>query len=357
MLRRKFLLAVVVAFLGVVACRTQTETPPDPAASTPAPVADAAPIVLNGTGATFPLYLYQRWFQEYNRLHPNVRTNYQPVGSAAGIRQTIAETVDFGASDVAMSDAEMAQVKRGVVLLPMAAGSVAIAYNLPNVAGELKLSRAALSGIFLGEIDRWNDEAIAALNPDLALPDRAIVLIHRSDGSGTTATLTAHLSAISDTWRETIGSGVNVSWPAGIGTKSNAGVSAQIQQLEGAIGYVELSYAQRLGLPIASLENKAGQFVPPSIETAAAALAGVELPDDLRAFVADPEAEGAYPIATYTWILAYENYDDPEKASALKALLQWCLTEGQRLGPELGYVPLPPEVAERAIAAVEKISP
>ena len=337
-----------------VACSkppAETDVSPEPAGI------ESAPITLNGAGATFPAILYQRWFQEYTRQHPNVQINFQPIGSGAGIQQLVAETVDFAASDVAMTDAEIAQVDRGARLVPLTGGSVAIAYNLPGVEEGLRLSRAALIEIFQGQISRWRDPKLVALNPDLELPDLPLVLVRRSDSSGTTAVLTAHLSAISPTWAETVGDGLSVAWPTGIGVKSNAGVSAQIQQAPGAIGYVESAYAEQLGLTAAALENQAGAFVLPSVESTAAALAEVEFPESLRAFVRDPSGPEAYPIATYTWLLAYETYPDPAQAAALESVLTWSLTEGQSLAPELGYVPLPEATIEQALAAIADLSP
>lgn len=346
-------LAIAVMSL-VIAC--QQPSPPAAGPENPPPPATATPVTLNGTGASFPLFIYERIFSEYRQqVDPNLQVNYQPTGSAAGIQQMLSGTVDFGASDVAMTDDEMAQVEAGVVLVPMTAGMVAIAYNLPGVEPELRLSRAALTGIFQGEVTQWRDPLIAEANPEVTLPDLPITLVHRSDGSGTTATLTAHLSAVSPEWQSQVGSGLNVEWPAGVGIKANAGVSAQIQQAAGAIGYVEYSYAQKLGMPVAALENQAGNFVAPSPEAGAVALAAVDLPDNLKAFIPDPAAAEAYPIVTYSWILAYGQYADAAKGNALKQVLTWGLTEGQQFSEALGYVPLPETVAAQAIAAVEKI--
>ncbi len=335
-----------------IACQAPTAAPPSATAPSPATPPN---VYLAGTGAEFPFFLYQRWFADYARQHPNVQIDYQPTGSEAGVQQAIAGTVDFAGSDVAMTDAEMAKVARGIVLLPMTAGSVAVSYNLPGIPSGLKLSRQALADIFLGKIDRWNHPDLKALNPELALPDLPVVVSHRSDGSGTTATFTRHLSAISPTWAKQVGTGLSVSWPVGVGIKSNAGVSAQIQQTEGAIGYVEFAYAKQLNLAIAALENKAGKFVLPAVASASQALQSVALPDDLRAFVPDPEGEGAYPIVTYSWLLAYKRYDDPNKAAALKSFVRWATGEGQSLSEDLGYVPLFPEVAQKTAAAAESI--
>ncbi|MEM8602810.1 MAG: phosphate ABC transporter substrate-binding protein PstS [Cyanobacteria bacterium P01_H01_bin.121] len=343
--------------LLLVSCQpkpTEVSTIPDLQTS---PTLQTQSITLTGAGASFPYIIYQRWFEAYNQQNPDVLINYQPIGSAAGIQQIITETVDFGASDIAMTDAEMAQVPGGVVLLPMTAGSVAIAYNVPGAEDGLRLPRDVYPRIFLGDIINWNDPAIVAANPDLELPDLPIILVHRSDGSGTTAVFSSHLSAISPAWDTQVGSGLNLSWPAGVGVKSNAGVSAQVLQAPGAIGYVEFSYAQQLEMPVAALENQAGNYVQPSLVTTAAALADVELPADLRVFVPDPPGADAYPIATYSWLLAYQQYEDANLAANLKAILKWSLTEGQQFSEELGYVPLPKAVVERTMAAVESIQP
>jgi phosphate transport system substrate-binding protein len=312
---------------------------------------------LYGAGATFPSFLYLRWFDEYKRLHPNIQISYQPVGSAAGIQQFITGTVDFGASEVTLSSTEAAQVKRGTILIPTAAGSIAVVYNLPGIKSGLKLSREVLPEIFLGKIKQWNDPKITALNPGVTLPNQPILLIHRSDGSGTTAAFTAHLSAISPVWQQQVGTGLNVKWPAGVGIKDNAGISAQIQQTAGTIGYVEYAFAKQLDLATAAIENKSGQYVPPTLENAAKALVALTLSEDLRGTVADPEGIEAYPIVTYSWLLAYKRYADPQKAKALREVVQWGLTEGQKLGPELGYVPLPADIVQKASAAVSQITP
>lgn len=345
--RRVLVALATTVFLWIVAC--QPQSPPPPIA-----VTEAERVVLNGAGATFPFPLYQRWLTEYSQEYPNVQINYQPIGSAAGIQQLIAETVDFGASDVAMTDAEMAEVERGVLLVPMTAGSVAVVYNLPGIEA-LKLSRQVYPEIFLGNITQWNDPQIAALNPDLTLPNLPITLIHRSDGSGTTAVFTSHLGTISSEWQNQVGSGLSVQWPAGIGVKSNAGVSAQVQQAEGTIGYVEYGYAQQLGLTVALLENRAGQYVSPDESLAANALK-VAIPEDLRIFIQDPDGADAYPIVTYSWLLVYERYDDPQKAQALQEFIQWGLTAGQQFSQELGYVPLPADVVDQAAEKIAQTS-
>ena len=342
--RREFLVTAMTTAIALKACQGD---PPDPSASsstpstpstssTAPPPASTAPITLYGAGATFPSFLYLRWFKDYNSQNPNAQISYQPIGSAAGIQQFLSGTVDFSASEVPLTDDELAQVNQGAVFIPSVAGSVAVVYNLPGVGSGLKLSRQILPAIFLGQITQWNDPAIAALNPDVTLPNRPITVIHRSDGSGTTAAFTAHLSAISPDWNKTVGSGLNVAWPTGTGIKDNAGISAQVQQGEGVIGYVEYAFAKQLNLPTATLENQAGDFLDPTEEATSKAIATIDLSDDLRGAAADPDASGAYPIVTYSWVLAYQQYDDPQKAAILKDVMQWGLTEGQTSGTRIG---------------------
>ncbi|MGD1914057.1 MAG: phosphate ABC transporter substrate-binding protein PstS [Rivularia sp. (in: cyanobacteria)] len=313
-------------------------------------------VTLNGAGASFPRLIYERWFKDINAKYPNLRVNYQSVGSGAGVRQFTAGTVDFGASDVAMKDEEIKKVERGVLLLPMTGGSVVLAYNLPGVE-ELKLPRTVYTDILLGKITSWDAKEIAAANPDVKLPNQKITIIHRSDGSGTTAVFTKHLSAISQDWKNGPGEGKTVSWPTGIGAKGNEGVTAQIKQTAGSIGYIEYGYAKNEGLNMAALENKAGKFIVPSDEAASKALGAIELPNNLRAFISDPEGDESYPIVTYTWILAYKKYDNPATAKAVEAMIEYGLTEGQKVSTQLGYVPLPQNVVEQVSAAADAISP
>lgn len=317
-------------------------------------------VQLVGTGATFPAPLYQRWFQDFNGKYPKVQINYQPQGSGAGVEQFTKGTVDFGASDTAMKDDELKKVpddKGGVLLLPMTAGSIVLAYNLPDVQGELKLPRQVYTDIFLGKIKKWNDPAIAKPNPGVKLPDQNITIVHRSDGSGTTGVFTKHLSAISSEWKSKVGDGKTVQWPTGVGAKGNEGITAQIQQTPGAIGYVEYGYAKNNNLKMASLENKKGKFLAPSDQSAAKTLEAVQLPEDLRAFITDPEGEDAYPIATLTWMIVHKKYPDADKAKAVEAMIEYGLTEGQKAAPELGYVPLPKSVVEKVASAADQISP
>lgn len=311
-------------------------------------------VQLVGAGATFPAPLYQQWFKDYHEKHQNVVIEFQAIGSGGGIKQFTAGTVDFGASDAAMSDKEIEAVKGGALLLPMTAGSIVLSYNLPDVK-ELKLSRDAYAGIFLGKISKWNDPAITASNPGITLPDSPINVVHRADGSGTTFNFTGHLSAISADWKNGPGSGKSVNWPVGVGGKGNDGVTALIKQTPGSIGYIEYGYAMNSGLPMAALENKAGKYVPATLESAAEALAAVELPENLRAFITDPAGDGSYPIVTFTWILAHPSYSDAAKGNTIKDMINYGLTEGQKSSKTLGYVPLPEPVVQKVKAAADSI--
>lgn len=316
----------------------------------------AADVTLQGTGATFPAPLYQRWFTEFNKVHPEVQINYQALGSGAGVKQFQEGLVNFGASDAAMTDEEIAAVKDGVVLLPMTAGSIVLAYNLPGAPADLKLSREAYTGIFLGTITTWNDPKIASTNPGVTLPATKITPVTRSDGSGTTFVFTQHLSAISDAWKSGPGTGKSVNFPVGVGGKGNPGVTALIKQTPGAIGYVEYGYAKQTQMPIATLQNKSGAYVKADRESEKAALASVELPPDLRAWIPDPAAPAAYPIVTYTWLLLYKKYPDPKIRDALKGVVRYGLSDGQKFSEELGYIPLPGNVVTAVSKALEQIS-
>ena len=358
-IKRKVLLAPVLALsIGLASCggsdTATTDLDTTEGGNETTAVSSGGSVSLTGAGASFPAPLYQRWFSEYNKQNPNVQVTYQSVGSGAGVEQFLQQTVDFGASDVAMTDEEMAEVDKGVVLLPMTAGSIVLAYNLPGVE-ELRLSRQVYTDILLGNITQWNDPGIAEINPDVELPDSEITVVHRSDGSGTTGVFTQHLAAISPEWEQQVGSGKTVEWPTGIGAKGNEGVTAQILQTDGSLGYVEYGYAKQQDIPVASLENQSGNYIAPSTESAAQALSATTLPENLRAFVTDPEGEDSYPIVTYTWLLAYESYDDPEKLNGLKEVINWSLTDGQAYAEELGYVPLPDNVVTKVEAALSKI--
>lgn len=305
---------------------------------------------LTGAGATFPFPIYMKWFDAY-KTAKGVAVNYQSIGSGAGIKQLKAKTVDFGASDAPMKDKDLKEMPSEVVHIPTVAGAVVLAYNLPAVK-DLKLDGATIAEIFLGDIKKWNDPKIASLNPGLKLPDTAISTAHRSDGSGTTFLFTNYLEAVSPAWKTKVGSGKSVNWPLGLGGKGNDGVTGVVKQAPGGIGYVELTYALENGLSYASVKNKAGKFIVPSAEstTAAAASALDAVKKDVRAPIMNAAGADAYPIAGFTYILAYKKMSDPKKAAALKDLLHWTMTEGEKMAAELHYAPLP----EALIAINEK---
>lgn len=361
-------LSVLALTIGLTACGGQQapentgtkETPSsatDTTASNPSKKLDlGGNISLTGAGASFPAPLYASWFTDLNKKYPNLQVNYQSVGSGAGVEQFIKGTVDFGASDVAMKDEEIQKVDKGVILLPVTAGSIVLAYNLPDVP-KLNLPRAVYTDILLGKIKSWDDPLIAKANPDAKLPKQPITVVYRSDGSGTTGVFTKHLSAISPEWKTKVGDGKSVKWPVGVGAKGNEGVTAQIQQTQGAIGYIEYGYAKQNQLNVAALENKGGKFITPTDQSASKTLESVTLPADLRAFITDPEGADSYPVVTYTWILAYKKYDDAAKGKAMEALIEYALTDGQKLATELGYVPLPQNVITKVAAAADQITP
>ena len=310
---------------------------------------------LQGAGATFPAPLYQRWIAEYTKGNPDVQINYQGVGSGAGIKQFTQNLVSFGASDAAMKDEEIAAVKQGVVLIPATAGSIVLAYNLPGVEN-LKLSREAYVGIFLGKITKWNDPVIAKTNAGVNLPNLAVTVCERSDGSGTNFVFTKHLSAISPVFKDQVGEGTSVTWPTGVAGKGNDGVTALIKQNKGAIGYVEYGYAKNNKLSFAALQNKAGEFVTATTASGAATLATTQFPANLlRAWPSDPEGKEAYPISTFTWLLLYKKYDNTQAAEAVKKFVNYGLTEGQKFAEELGYIPLPKEVIDKNWEALKTV--
>ncbi|MDB9375689.1 phosphate ABC transporter substrate-binding protein PstS [Nodularia sphaerocarpa] len=353
--------SVLALTFSLGACSTEqvSETPggtaTDTTATSPAKLDLGGDVGLSGAGASFPAPLYASWFADLNKKHPNLRVNYQSVGSGAGIEQFIKGTVDFGASDVAIKDEDIAKVDRGVILLPVTAGGIVLAYNLPGVE-DLKLSREVYVDIFLGKIKTWNDPKIVASNPGVNLPSQPITIAHRSDGSGTTGVFTKHLAAVSPEWKDKVGEGTTVAWPVGVGGKGNEGVTAQITQNQGSIGYIEYGYAKQNKINFATLENKTGNFVKYNDQSASQTLAAIELPENLRAFVPDPDGAESYPIVSFSWILAYKNYPDANKAKAMEAAIEYVLTEGQKISGELGYIPLPQPVVAKVAAAADQIS-
>ena len=314
---------------------------------------------LRGAGATFPAPLYQRWINTFAEHHPNFPISYAALGSGEGIRGFLAEELDFAGSDAALSDEQIAQVKRGAQLVPATAGVIVIAYHVNGLSGPLKFPRDVYKDIFTGKITRWNDNRIQAANPDLKLPNENITIVARQDSSGTTYAFTNHLSAVSQEWRDSgPGAGKVVDWPGNaMVARGNEGVASRIKVSEGSIGYMEFGFAKRLGLPMAWLENKAGRFVEPNDQSGAEALArnAREMPENLRLLIPDPDGEDAYPIVTLSWLLLYRNYPDQAKASAIKQFVNFGLTEGQRYSRELGYIPLPDEIVSRSQKALENI--
>jgi phosphate transport system substrate-binding protein len=317
-------------------------------------------MTLTGAGATFPEPLYQEWFRRYNAEQEAVRLIYEGGGSGEGVRRFIAETVDFGASDSAMSDEQIAQVERGVKLIPATAGMLVLAYNLPGVEGDLRLPRDVYVDIFLGKVWKWNDPRLVAANPHLDLPAKLIQPVVRRDGSGTTYAFSNHLSTISPTWRdEGPGTGILLNWPNAMTGNGNQGVAHKIKISHGAIGYIESYFASRLGLPVASLENKAGEFVKPNAENGRRTLetaAAEGMPENLRLFVPDPDAADAYPMISLTWLLLYEHYTNTKTAEEIKKMVTWGLDQGQVVAENLGYIPLPANIitaARDALAAID----
>ena len=314
---------------------------------------------LTGAGATFPYPLYSKWFSDY-AAKTGVRINYQSIGSGGGIRQLSEQTVDFGASDSPMSDAEMAKAKGGpIVHIPMVLGAVAVTYNLPDVSAPLKLSGEVLADVFRGTITKWNDARVAALNPGVKLPARDILVVHRSDGSGTTYIFTDYLAAVSPAWAKGPGRGKEVQWPVGLGGKGNEGVAGQVKQTPGTIGYVELAYAKQNRLAVAAMRNASGSFVLPSVESATAAAAGIAeklgKDTDYRISIVNAPGAQAYPIASFTWLLAYRTPADTAKGRKLVEFVRWALAEGSASAAALDYAPLPATMARDVTARLAEI--
>jgi len=357
--RRSSLLAVAALLLAAAGCSDsgQRET---------AVSARSGTVELRGAGATFPEPLYRKWFASYHVDHPKVTIEYEGVGSREGVRRflgwnvTEVDTVDFGASDAAMTDEEIAESRKGAVMVPVTAGSVVLAYNLPEATGRLRLSSEALAGIFLGDIRNWSDPRIGRTNPGLKLPNLSIAPVVRLDESGTTFALTKHLDATSEKWRARFGAATVVNWPEearAMRGKGDEGVAAHIQRAVGSIGYVGHEFARRLSLSMAAIENREGRFVEPTEAGGTTAFANAQMPANLRLFVADPPGLDAYPIVTFCWILMYRSYNQPDKAEAMRELFRWTLTDGQKYASELGYIPLPPSVTGPALAALNALAP
>jgi|SRR6185437_664039 len=302
---------------------------------------------LNAAGATFPAPIYQKWFEEFRAKTGN-QINYQPVGSSAGVKQLTEGTVDFGASDVPMTDAQLSALKVKAFHFPTVLGAVVLTYNVPGMTRELKLSGSTVGDIFLGDVKKWNDPKIAADNPGVKLPSTDIMVIHRADGSGTSGIFTDYLSRVNATWKSKVGAGNSVSWPTGLGSQQNAGVAGSVKQTPGAIGYVELAYAIQNQMPVVSLKNANGKFVKPTLESVTAAAAGTkDMPEDFRISIANGPGDKTYPICSFTWLLIPSQIADAGKKKAVVDFLNWMLVDGQKDAPGLQYAPLPPAVVAK----------
>jgi phosphate transport system substrate-binding protein len=316
----------------------------------------AAQTKLNGAGATFPYPIYSKWFSEYHNQHSDVEINYQSIGSGGGIRQLQSGTVDFGASDMPLDDTKAKQMPTPILQLPTVLGAVVPAYNVPGVKEELKFTPQALAGIYLGSISKWNDKAIAAANPGVTLPDKDIVVIHRSDGSGTTFVWTDYLSKVSPEWKSRVGSNTSVSWPLGLGAARNDGVAGMIRQMEGAIGYIELIYALQNNIAFGTVKNSSGNFVKASLESVTAAAASAKMaPNDFRVSITDASGKDTYPISSFTYLLVPKTWKDSSKQKTFVEFLNWMLENGQGMATQLNYAPLPDAVKQKELAVIKEI--
>jgi phosphate transport system substrate-binding protein len=319
-------------------------------------LSSAAQTKLNAAGATFPYPIYSKWFNEYHNMHSDIEINYQSIGSGGGIRQLQSGTVDFGASDMPLDDTKAKQMPMPILQLPTVLGSVVPAYNVPGISGDLKFTPQILAGIYLGTITNWNDKAIAAANPDVKLPDRSIVVLHRSDGSGTTFVFTDYLSKVSSDWKSRVGSNTSVSWPVGLGAKGNEGVAGMIRQMEGGIGYVELIYALQNKIAFGPVKNAAGNFVKASLESTTAAAEGAKMSaTDFRVSITNAPGKEAYPISSFTYLLIPRQWKDSTKQKAVVDFLNWMLEQGQGMVTQLNYAPLPDAVKQKEMDAIKAI--
>ncbi len=311
---------------------------------------------LNGAGATFPYPMYSKWFSEYNKLHSDIQFNYQSIGSGGGIRQVLAGTVDFGATDGPMTDEQLAQAKTKILHIPTVLGADVPAYNIPGVTEELKFTPELLANIFLGKITSWNDAALAKANPGVNLPNQPIIVIHRSDGSGTTYIFTDYLSKVSPDWKNQVGKGTSVKWPVGLGGKGNEGVAGMIRQMQGSIGYVELIYAVNNKISYGSVKNAGGQFVKASLDSVTAAAASVKsMPADFRVSITNAPGKDAYPIASFTWLLIPTPSKNPAKGKIIADFLNWMVDDGQKMTADLAYAPLPESVVAKVKETTKQV--
>jgi phosphate transport system substrate-binding protein len=312
-------------------------------------------IRINGAGATFPYPIYSKWFDEYRKLHPNVEINYQSIGSGGGIKQMIAQTVFFGATDGPMTDEQLKSAPGPILHFPTVLGGVVPIYNVAGVAHPLRFTGPLLADVYLGKITKWNDPAIAKVNPGVNLPAADIAVVHRSEGSGTTYIFVDFLSKVSPDFKSKVGVATAVNWPVGVGAKGNEGVSGLVKQTPGAIGYVELIYASQNNISYGGVQNKAGEFVTASLQSVSAAANGVAIPDDFRVSITNPDGKDAYPIASFTWLLLYQKPADKERGRVMVDFLKWALTDGQKDAAPLGYAPLPEAVVQKEQQALAKV--
>lgn len=349
----------VTAWLAGVSCKSSSSTPSDNENPTTRSATNTGPITLNGAGSTFVYPMMSRWSSEYQKIAPAVQVNYQSIGSGGGIRQLIARTVQIGATDGPMTDDQLKEAKSPVLHIPLVMGAVVPTYNLPSLSHPIRFTAEALAGVFLGEVKTWNDSRIASANTDLKLPATPIVVVHRSDGSGTTYVWVDYLSKISPDWKTKVGTATSVNWPVGIGGKGNEGVAGTVEQTPGAIGYVELTYATQNKMPVGQVKNQAGNFVDPTIDSVTAAAAGSlsTIPDDLRYSITNSPADKGYPISGTTWAVVYQDMPAGPERKAVVGFLRWVLHGGQTFCAALNYAPLPPELVQRADAKLDLIEP
>lgn len=314
-------------------------------------------ILINGAGATFPYPLYSKWFYEYAKIDKTVNFNYQSIGSGGGIRQIMAKTVDFGASDAVMTDEQLKQAPGQILHIPMTAGAVVLIYNIPEVNQQLNFSPEIISGIYLGKIKKWNDSRILKENPGVNLPDKKIVVVRRAESSGTTFIFTDYLSEVSSEWKSKVGKGTSVNWPVGLGGKGNEGVAGVVKNTPYSIGYVEISYAIQNKLQYAKVRNKAGKYINPTVESITAAIESKakNMPADYRISIVNPDGENAYPICGFTWLLVYKKQDDKVKGEKLVKFLKWAVTDGQKYTTELIYAPLPENLVKMVQKTIDSI--
>ena len=345
-------LPLALTILGLAGCSGSRESPP---ASSGSASSSGSTIQINGAGATFPNPLYSKWFSEYHKLHANVEINYQSLGSGAGIRQLISRTVFFGASDQPMNDGQLKSAPGRVLHFPTVLGAVVPIYNLEGITQELKFTGPLIADIILGKVRKWNDPAIAKVNPGVKLPGTDIVVVHRSEGSGTTFIFADYLAKISPEFKSKVGVDSALKWPAGVGGKGNEGVAGLVRQTPGSLGYVELIYALQNKIPYGGVQNSSGTFVRASVESVTAAAATAQVPPDFRVSITDAPGPDAYPISSFTWILLYEDPPDKPQARIMVDFMRWAVTDGQKFASQLGYAPLPQNLVEMEMKALEQV--